>query len=110
MSFKTIREADARIDAMNQRLHAAQFYRSDPLASSARTHKAVLRSNPSETGAASTHATAPNERDRGGVITDVVIEVEHADLRHKREAILNAIRPGQLATDLPIKEDRSHAP
>ena len=36
---------------------------------------------------------------RGGVVTDVVIETEQADLRKERETVLKAIRPGQLATD-----------
>jgi len=41
---------------------------------------------------------------RGGVVTDVAIETEQADLRKKREAVLKATRRGQVATDLPMQK------
>jgi len=100
----TIREADTRIDEMNQKLQASGLIRNES-PDSIDARKAVKPvTNPRETGTASTPTTNPSDRDRGGVITDVVIETERADLRKKREAVLKAIRPGQLATDLSMQK------
>lgn len=102
MDYQTIRESDARVAEMNQKRKASGLIKTDHASPTVTRREAIPLPGPSEGGAASTANSG--DRHRGGVITDVVIETEQADLRKKREAVLKAIRPGQLTTELPTRK------
>ena len=85
---------------MNKQLQAREVVTHEVQGPTDARKGATPLQNPSDRGTASAVTTNPSNRDVGGVVTDVVIETEQADLRQKREAVLKAIRRGQLATDL----------
>lgn len=104
VDYKTIAESDARIDDMNQKLEAKGIISINRPGSTDPKKAATPLPSLNERRTSSAPIANPSDPNVGGVITDVVIETEQADLRKKREAVLKAIRRGQLATDLPTQK------